>query len=224
MTKSIIAMVPVRAGSMRVSDKNTRAFADTSLLGLKLNALKYLHGINEVIVSTDCERSAEIAQRMGATVQWRDRFYAGSNVTNDKHWYHIADTTPGEVVFLAQVTSPLVRVSTMQSALDQYCSSDRTVSVNSVSAEKKFLWENGAPINYKISQTPKSQDLPKIVSLNFAITIISRKEMMDRKNVIGENPIFIELDKIESLDVDDYFDFEVAETVYKSRGIDWILS
>ena len=224
MTKSIIAMVPVRAGSMRVSDKNTRAFADTSLLGLKLNALKYLHGINEVIVSTDCERSAEIAQRMGATVQWRDRFYAGSNVTNDKHWYHIADTTPGEVVFLAQVTSPLVRVSTMQSALDQYCSSDRNVSVNSVSAEKKFLWENGAPINYKISQTPKSQDLPKIVSLNFAITIISRKEMMDRKNVIGENPIFIELDKIESLDVDDYFDFEVAETVYKSRGIDWILS
>ena len=48
--------------------------------------------------------------------------------------------------------------------------------------------------------------------------------MMDRKNVIGKVPVFLELDKIESLDIDDHFDFEVAEIIYKNRGMDWILS
>ena len=224
MSKSIIAMVPVRAGSIRVLEKNTRTFADTNLLELKLNSLKRLKGIDGLVVSTDCEKSAEIAQKFGAEVQWRDDFFAGSNVTNDQHWYHIAKTTPGEVVFMAQVTSPLVRVSSMQRALDQYLLRNEKISINSVSAEKKFLWENGVPVNYNISQTPKSQDLPEIVSLNFAITIISREEMMHRKNVIGEKPVFVELDKVESLDIDDYLDFEIAETIFKNRGKKWLLS
>ena len=56
MAKNIIAMVPVRAGSKRVVEKNTRAFANTSLLELKLCALKHLQGINDIVVSTDCEK------------------------------------------------------------------------------------------------------------------------------------------------------------------------
>ena len=80
------------------------------------------------------------------------------------------------------------------------------------------------PINYKINQTPKSQDLPNIVSLNFAITIIKKQIMIKRKNVIGFNPSFFELDKVESLDIDDLIDFNIAELMYQKLGIKWLLS
>ena len=50
-----------------------------------------------------------MVNKFGVKVQWRT-YFAGSNITNDQHWYHIADTTR-EIVFLAQVTSPLLRVS-----------------------------------------------------------------------------------------------------------------
>ena len=172
MSNNVIAMVPVRAGSTRVTNKNTRPFGDTNLLQLKLKLLKKVDGITQIVVSTDCEVSADVARKEGAAVQWRNEYYAGSSVTNDQHWLHIAETTPGNIVFLAQVTSPLLRVSSMQAALNSFLSSNIHDSLNSVSAEKKFLWKDMKPINYDINVTPKSQDLPNIVSLNFAITII----------------------------------------------------
>ena len=224
LTNNVIAMVPVRAGSTRIPNKNTRPFGDLSLLQLKLKLLKKIVGITKIVVSTDCPISADVAWNNGVEVQWRNKYYAGSEITNDLHWFHIADTTPGDIVFLAQVTSPLLKVSSMQSALNSFLNSKIYDSINSVSAEKKFLWENSKPINYDINKTPKSQDLPNIVSLNFAITIIQKQTMMKRKNVVGYKPTFFELDKVESLDIDDLIDFKIAELMYKELGLSWLMS
>ena len=48
--------------------------------------------------------------------------------------------------------------------------------------------------------------------------------MIKRKNVIGFKPSFFELDKVESLDVDDLIDFKIAELMYKKLGIKWLMS
>jgi CMP-N-acetylneuraminic acid synthetase len=224
MSNNVIAMVPVRAGSTRVPNKNTRPFGGTSLLQLKLELLKKVVGITRIVVSTDCDTSADMALKEGAEVQWRNEYYAGSDVTNDQHWLHIAQTTPGDIVFLAQVTSPLLRVSSMQAALKAFLRSGTHDSINSVSAEKKFLWKDTKPINYNMDATPKSQNLPEIVSLNFAITIISKQTMMERKNVIGYKPSFFELGKVESLDVDDLTDFKIAELMYRELGTEWLMA
>jgi CMP-N-acetylneuraminic acid synthetase len=47
--------------------------------------------------------------------------------------------------------------------------------------------------------------------------------MMKRKSIVGEKPYFLELDKIESVDIDDEFDFEFAEFLYKKYTKRWIL-
>ena len=91
-----------------------------------------------------------------------------------------------------------------------------------MSAVKNFLWKDGKPINYDIDITPKSQDLPNIVSLNFAITVISKQTMMERNNVVGYRPKFYELDKVESLDIDDLIDFKIAELMYLELGKEWL--
>lgn len=224
LLNKVVAMIPVRAGSTRVLQKNTRPFGDTSLLNLKLKLLKKIKGITQIIVSTDCKKSADVACKNGAKVQWRNKYYAGSKVTNDQHWLHIAQTSPGDIIFLAQVTSPLLRVSSMQYALNSFLNSKLNDSINSVSPEKKFLWKNGLPINYDVNITPKSQDLPKIVSLNFAITIVYKTVMIERKNVVGYKPTFLELDKVESMDIDDFTDFKIAELIYRDRKLDWLMS
>ena len=71
LENNIIAMVPVRAGSTRVPNKNIRKFADTNLLELKLKVLKKVNGINQIIVSTDCDIAAEIAHKQNIKVQWK---------------------------------------------------------------------------------------------------------------------------------------------------------
>ena len=79
------------------------------------------------------------------------------------------------------------------------------------------------PINYDINVTPKSQDLPDIVSLNFAISIIQKQSMIERKNLVGYKPYFIELDKVESIDIDEINDFKIAEVMYRELGLEWLL-
>ena len=224
MKKKIVAIVPVRKGSQRVVSKNTRDFAETNLLKLKLDILRQLKGIDEIIVSTDCEKCARIAQENNIKVHIRDNFHSGSTVTNDEHWYHIADITPGDIVFMAQVTSPMVKVSTYQKAINKIIEDESIDSIVSVSEEKKFLWKDNKPINYDISRTPKSQDLPNIFSLNFAISIIDKDVMMKKRNVVGDKPYFLYLNKVESVDIDDIFDFEFAEFLYKKYTKEWLLT
>lgn len=221
--KRIVAVVPVRKGSQRVISKNTRPFADTNLLELKLRVLKEVKEIDEIIVNTDCTKAIEIARKNGVSVQERAEYFASSDVTNDVHWRHIAEVTNTDIIMLAQTTSPMIKVSTYSDAINSYFDSCQYDSINSVSAEKKFLWQGGKPINYEINKTPKSQDLPDIVSLNFAITIIEKELMFNKGNVVGDTPCFIELDKVESIDIDDQLDFDFAEHIFKSYGYKWLL-
>lgn len=225
MKKKVVAVVPVRKGSQRVISKNTRPFSDLSLLELKLKVLKNVKGIDEIIVNTDCDRAIEIANELDASVFIRDDYFASSDVTNDVHWRHIAEVTDTDVLLMAQTTSPMIKVSTYEAAIKAFMDESKEFnSINSVTPEKKFLWLNGAPINYNTNKTPKSQDLPDIKSLNFAITLIDKSRMRETGNVIGDKPKFIVLDDVESIDVDDPLDFDFAEYVYNKLGFDWLLN
>ena len=48
----VVAIVPVRKGSQRVPQKNVRPFAGTTLLDLKLEVLKGISRVDDVVVST----------------------------------------------------------------------------------------------------------------------------------------------------------------------------
>ena len=223
MAETLVAVVPVRGGSQRVKDKNVRPFADTTLLGLKLSVLAETRGIDRIVVNTDCDRCEAIARRNGMDVHRRDPEFASSSVTNDQHWRHLAEVTDTDILMMAQVTSPLIRKSTYEKAIADYrAGRGEFDSLNSVSEERKFLWQDGRALNYNADRTPKSQDLPEIVSLNFAITLIDRRTMIERANVIGKNPKFMTLDKIESIDIDDPLDFKFAEFVYQEKGKNWL--
>lgn len=219
----ITAVVPVRAGSQRIKNKNVRPFSDTTLLDLKLEVLAGTRGIDRIVVNTDCDQCEAIARRHGVEVYRRDPEFASSIVTNDQHWRHLAEVTETDIFMMAQVTSPMIRKSTYERAIELFkAAREEHDSLNSVSEEKKFLWQNGRALNYDADHTPKSQDLPDIVSLNFAITIIDRQTMIERANVVGERPAFLTLDKIESIDIDDPIDFAFAEFVYKEKGKNWL--
>ena len=74
--------------------------------------------------------------------------------------------------------------------------------------------ENGKPINYDLIRQPRSQDLPDIYALNFAINIIERSKMIECKNVVGTHPLIWGIDEVEATDIDNPIDFEFAEYVY----------
>ena len=73
------------------------------------------------------------------------------------------------------------------------------------------------PINYDLRHQPRSQDLPDIAALNFAINIIERDVMIENKNVVGVKPYIYVIDEVEATDIDTPLDFDFAEFVYRRQ-------
>ena len=116
------------------------------------------------------------------------------------------------------VTNPLLKDETIIRAIETYkefMKDDIFDSLNSAHLIKEFLFKDNLPINYDLRHQPRSQDLPDIAALNFAISIISRERMIECKNVVGYKPNIYLIDEVEATDIDNPIDFEFAEFVYK---------
>jgi CMP-N,N'-diacetyllegionaminic acid synthase len=112
MNKSVDAFVGVRSGSQRVKNKNTKPFGDTTLLDLKLETLKQVSNLKNIIVSSDCDNMLSIAKNHGVDTHKRSVYHASNECTNSEYFEMIADVVESENVMYAPVTSPFVSVET----------------------------------------------------------------------------------------------------------------
>ena len=77
------------------------------------------------------------------------------------------------------------------------------------------MWLDNKPLNYKLDNIPNSQDLPDIKMLNYGVSLIEKEMMLKNRALIGDNPGFIDLSAIESMDINTLEEFELAEIIYK---------
>ncbi len=212
----ITAIIPVRKGSQRVKNKNIKPFGDSSLLEIKIKTLLKLqkwNKIDEIIVSSDCEKMLEIAESLGVQTHKRDNFYASSKATNSEFFENLASIGNHSWIMYSPVTSPLISFETYNEILSKF----KLKPTNTVTTcmQKHHMWLDGKPLNYDIKNSPNSQDLPNIFSINYGVSLIQRKDMIQYKNIVTDNPSFIVLDEIEGIDIDTELDFEFANYLYK---------
>jgi len=212
----ITAVVAVRKGSQRVPNKNIKPFGDTTLLDLKLQTLLKVSNLDEIIVNSDCDKMLAIGEKYGVKTVKREPYFASSEATNSEFHGHIGETTDTDYIFLAPVCSPFIGVERHEEAIDLFMKSDCD-SLTSTHLVKGHLWLDGKPLNYDLEDVPNSQDLPNIEMLNYGITIVDRNIMKDNSRVVGNNPKFIILNEYESIDVNEPFEFELAEIIYNKK-------
>lgn len=216
MLKNITAVIPVRKDSQRVINKNLRLFNKKNLLIYKIEKLKQIKYIDKIIINTDSEEAIKIAKDLQIEFWRREDYYASSSCSNSEFWSHIADTTDSKYIMFTNCTSPLVKLETYINIFKKFLETKNiNDSLNTVTEEKNFLYLDNKALNFNPKKAPNSQELPNIVKLNFAVNILSKKLMLKKKSVIGDNPYFFKLDQIEGIDIDTLFDFEFAEYLHK---------
>ena len=213
----IAAIVPVRKGSERVPNKNTKKFGDTTLLELKLNTLSMISELSTIIVTTDYPKAVEIACKYpNVSIHHRDEYYASSECSNQEFFKHIAETTPEEfdTLMYCPVTSPFISIATYHDAIDTYKKMQEKDSLITCNVVKQPLWLDNEPLNFKKGEILKSQDLPDVMAVNFGIAILPRDLQIDCENVYGKNPLFYPINEYESVDIDTVFDFQIAQLMF----------
>lgn len=218
---NIKALIAVRSGSVRVKNKNIRPFAGSTLLEIKIEQLKRISTLDGIIVNSNDNAMLDIAQKLGCEVVKRESYYASNEVSMSEVYRNMAENCDCDTIAYINVTNPLLKDETIIEAIEKYkemITDGIYDSLNSAHLIKEFMFKDSLPINYDLQNQPRSQDLPDIAALNFAINIISKEKMIKCKNVVATNPKIYIIDEIEATDIDNPIDFEFAEFVYE-KGV-----
>ncbi len=214
--KKIVAVFPIRKGSQRVKNKNFKKFCGKSLLEHKIISLKKVKGLQEIIINTDSNKAISIAKKLGVSYFKRDGYYASSKCSNSEFWSNVASSTKSKYILFTHCTNPIIKSSTYEKTIKRFfLNKNKYDSLNSVSEVKEFLFLKNKPINFKLDKAPNSQNLPDIVKINFAISILKTDFMKSKKTLIGKKPFFYKLNQIEGHDINTPYEFEVAKYLFK---------
>lgn len=118
--KIILGIIPARWGSKRVPFKNIKLFRGKPLIYYTINAAHKSKKIDNVIVSTDGKKIAEIAIGYGATVIDRPSQFARDHSPSIDVVYHTLTKEKADIVVLLQPTSPLRTAEDIDAAINLF--------------------------------------------------------------------------------------------------------
>lgn len=211
---SITAIIPVREGSRRLKNKNIAPFAGTNLLINKINQLKQVKEISNIVVSSDSDLMLSMAKSQGVDIHKRAiEFCDEKSKTFGEVVSHICENVSGDDILWATCTAPLVFPKQYREAIKLYYQAleDGYDSLVSMEKFKRYLWDENGPVNYElgIKHVP-SQQLPPLYFVTDGILLAPRKKMIEWKYFHGHNPYKFILDKRTSIDIDDGLDLACA--------------
>ncbi len=202
----IAAIIPARAGSRGIPNKNIRIIDDHPLIYYAINNAIKSQYITDVIVSTDSPEVRIIAQQMGVSVHWRDEALCGDNVTLDAV---IADAVPQmttwDYIITMQPTSPTLKVTTLDLAIKFAIDNDLDTVISAFNAPR-LSWgvRDGKKVpNY--TERLNRQYLPPCYMETGAF-VISKSCVVTPKTRIGKKVDIFEVPEDESQDVDTFDD------------------
>jgi len=214
----ITAVIGVRKGSERIVNKNIKPFNDTSLLENKIKTLQKVKNLDEIVVTTDCDKMYSLAETLGVTPMRRPDYYTSNDCPGSENLKFIAEQVDTDYILYTPVTSPLVKSETYEDIITTFRNLDSKYdSVVTMNYLKDFLWEDDKPLNYDPLNCPRSQDMESVFRLNFGGCLLPRETMIKNKYVVGDNPYWYELTETEGIDVDVPFDFNIAELIYEKN-------
>lgn len=207
----ILAVIPARAGSRGIPNKNIRIIGGRPLVYYSIRNALESELISSVIVSTDSQEVKIIAQQMGVDVRWRDKALCGDDVTLDAV---IADAIPPNIdwdyIVTMQPTSPTLSVETLDKAI-KYSIDNKLDTVISVINDPHLSWgvKDGIKVpNY--SQRLNRQYLPPCYRETGAF-LISKMSVVTPETRIGKYIDVFEVAEEESQDIDTFSDLRNVE-------------
>lgn len=219
----VVALIPARAGSKRLANKNLLPLAGKPLIAWTIEDALNCPWIDNVIVSTDSMDIKQAAIELGATVPFlRPSSLANDNASTDDVLMHTIDELellPSDILVLLQPTSPLRDSKDINNALSLLAEEKVQGVVSVCECEHSPLWSNTLPENNLMGDfirqdiaAKRSQDLPAYYRLNGAIYAYKVAFLNKYNSRFYSDEIkAMVMPANKSVDIDNLLDFKFAE-------------
>lgn len=216
----IKALIFMKAFSERVPRKNIKKLCGKPLFHWILDSLSESKYISEIIINTDSKEIVESAtSNYDVTIHMRPKYLNNidSNEANQIIEYDLSKTN-GEYFFQSHSTNPLLSAETIDRAIEEYFSNKFDSLMSVTEKRKRYFTLDGEPINHNPKDLVKTQNCKLLYEENSCIYIFSREVFEKNINRIGNNPMLYPISPIESMDIDEPLDFEIAEFLMQRKN------
>jgi CMP-N,N'-diacetyllegionaminic acid synthase len=230
--KKVLGIIPARGGSKRLPRKNLLHLAGRPLITYTIEAGLRSHFIDELMVSTDDQKIADIATSSGARVPFirpaslaRDETGYFEVIKHAIEYYIKTEGKKFDYIVYLQPTSPLRDYTEIDNAmaLMQRKNADAVISVSE--PDHTPLWCNTLPDNLSMEgflsddvKYKRSQELDRYYRLNGALYIVCISRLLTEKTFFINNNIFAYIMPQEkSIDIDTALDLKLCEVLMQER-------
>ena len=220
----VTALLPMKANSDRVPGKNFRIINNKPLFRWILDELLAVPAISKVIINTDARRkiSPLLAEDARVILRDRDDSICGDFVSMNKVIDDDVRNVPSDVYLMTHTTNPLITARTIGAALSKFQAeaergdADSLFSVNEV--QGRFYDKNISPINHDPNRLIRTQDLEPWFEENSCLYLFTKASFIESGSRIGKRPAMFVTPKLESIDIDDQADWELASALLSQRS------
>ena len=218
----VSAIIPIKAYSERLKNKNFLEFCGQPLYRVILDKLQDIDLIQEIVINTDSEIIAnDCSERYSKSVIIeRPDNIRGNSVTANTLIEYTLTKIQGEHFLQTHCTNPLLTKKTIIKAIQTYFGNskefDSLFSVQTI--HKRAYHKDGSPINHCNTRLEQTQDLSEILIENSNLFLFSRTSFANCNNSrIGKRPQILPMNSMEGIDIDYPEDFILAELIHKNK-------
>ena len=208
-------MVPIKLNSERVKEKNLRPFCDGKpLVQFILEALVNSHRVDEVYVYCSSERIKDYLIP-GVKFLKRPEYLDGNNCNCNDIIREFMKVVVADYYVVSHATAPFTRPQSIDRCIESVVDSKEYDSAFTVQKIQTFLWQDGRPMNFDVDHFPRTQDLNPIYMETSGAFVFPKWVFEKYNRRVGVKPCLVEVEPIESSDIDTEYDMMVAQAIYK---------
>ena len=226
---TIVGLIPARAGSVRVPDKNIRPLAGHPLIAYTIAAALESNVFSDVIVSTDSEKYAEMARYYGAEVPFLRPSELAGDISPDIEWLDYTlkrlqeDNRKYDCFSILRPTSPFRLPETIQRAWQAFLSAEGVDSLRAVEKCQQHpgkMWViRGERMMSLLPLSPPEQpwhssqyqSLPEVYVQNASLEIAWTRVVLEERTIAGNVLMPFLTKEYEGFDVNNPYDWNLAE-------------
>ena len=220
----LVALLPMKAHSERISGKNFREFAGKPLFRWMLDRLLATDEIDRVVINTDAReilRSHGVEESEKLCIRDRSESLCGDMVSMNAILQDDLRSIASRMYLMTHTTNPLLSVDTMRRGIEAYrrgLNDGRCDSLFSVTKyQSRFYSDHGEALNHDPGKLLRTQDLPPLFEENSNLYLFNRDSFESSQARIGRRPMMFETPFLESFDIDDADGWNLAEVVAKDH-------
>lgn len=214
MKKKTVALLPMKANSERVKGKNFKMLANKPLFQWILDALLSVDSIDQVVINTDAKSiliENGLVESERVVIRERKPELCGDLVSMNLILADDIANVPADTYIMTHTTNPLISSDTISDALNEFASSDKSDSLFSVNkVQTRFYRSDMSPVNHDPDNLIRTQDLEPWFEENSCLFIFSADSFSKTNARIGKQPMMYITPALESVDIDEPEDWDLA--------------